>query len=168
MWLSCESLVCGRVRAGSFVPVVALAVMAGVWVGSGGLVGLLDRVEGFTGQTPIDDTLTVSFRTSASSCLCVEADAKRIRCRKFEPLRPAARASGPLSVCGLLANGVSGDRVEASISDESVDHRHGRSDPGPMWVDVCRDAPRVVRRPHQCWRAASGDSAWPQIPACAG
>ena len=38
-------------------------------------------------------------------------------------------AAGPLSVGGLLAVGVSGDCVEASISDEPFDRRHGRSIP---------------------------------------
>ena len=53
-------------------------------------------------------------------------------------------ATGPLSVGGLLAVGVSGDCVEASISDEPFDRWHGRSYPSPVWVDVCGDAPRVV------------------------
>jgi hypothetical protein len=60
------------------------------------------------------------------------------RCR----LRPWRR--GHLSIGGLLTIGVSGDCVEASISDEPFDRRHGRSYPGPVWVDVCCDAPRVV------------------------
>ena len=38
--------------------------------------------------------------------------------RDFEPLQVATMATGPLSVGGLLAVGVSGDCVEASISDE--------------------------------------------------
>ena len=64
--------------------------------------------------------------------------------RDFEPLQVATMATGPLSVGRLLAVGVSGDCVEASISDEPFDRRHGRSYPGPVWVDVCCDAPRVV------------------------
>jgi hypothetical protein len=64
--------------------------------------------------------------------------------RDFEPLEAATMATGSLSVGGLLVIGVSGDCVEASISDEPFDRRHGRSYPGPVWVDVCCDAPRVV------------------------
>ena len=63
--------------------------------------------------------------------------------RDFEPLQ-VATTKGPLSVGGLLAVGVSGDCVEASFSNEPFDRRHGRSYPGPVWVDICCDAPRVV------------------------
>src|SRR5207244_351617 len=46
---------------------------------------------------------------------------------------------------------------EASISDEPFDRRHGRSYPGPVWVNVRSDAPRVVGRPHERGGAALGE-----------
>jgi hypothetical protein len=75
---------------------------------------------------------------------CVEAEAELGTDPGFKPLQVANLGAGPLSVGGLLAFGVSGDCVKASISDEPFDRRHGRSYPGPVWVDVCCDAPRVV------------------------
>ena len=59
-----------------------------------------------------------------------------------------------LSVRRLLVGGVRFDCVEASISDQTLDRRHGRPDPGPVWVDIRRDAPRAVRRPDERGRAA--------------
>jgi hypothetical protein len=87
----------------------------------------------------------------------------------FEPLQAATMATGALSVGGLLAIGVSGDCVEASISDEPLDRRHGRSYPRPS----------VGRRPaatHHVWSDGHTNagvpprenSGRPQIPASAG
>ena len=67
------------------------------------------------------------------------------------------RRRGPLSIGRLFAVGVNGDCVKASIREEPFDRRDGRPYPGPVWVDVRRDAPRMVRRPHERGRATQGE-----------
>jgi hypothetical protein len=72
------------------------------------------------------------------------AEAELGRWSRLRAVAGCDHRDGPLSVGGLLAVGVSGECVEASISDEPFDRWHGRSYPGPVWVGVCCDAPRVV------------------------
>ena len=89
-------------------------------------------------------SLNRRFGTARRCCCSWKRKRSTAGDRDFEPSQVATTAKAPLSVGGLLAVGVSGDCVEASFSDESFDRRHGRSYPGPVWVDICCDAPRVV------------------------
>lgn len=75
---------------------------------------------------------------------------------------------GPLSIGRLFAVGVSGDCVKASIREEPFDRRDGRPYPGPVWVDVRRDAPRMSDGHTNAGVPPRENSGRPQIPAAAG
>ena len=81
-----------------------------------------------------------------------ESSSAAITTPGYRSLLPSETAS--LSVGRLLVGGVRLDCVEASISDQLRDGWQGRPDPGPVRIDVCRDAPRAVRRPDERGRAA--------------